>query len=78
MMTPATAAKSIISSAKNMADRWHEHFFLKDYRIEGLTDIGRVTARILQFNNVERLLERQALALVRRYPSDSARKRIAP
>ncbi len=57
-------------------DRWSEHFFLKDYRIEPLTEIGDVTARILQFNNVERLLERQALALVQRYPSEIALRRM--
>ena len=58
-------------------DRWSEHFFLKDYRIEPLTVIGRVTVRILQFNSVERLLERQALALVKRYPNAAALKRMA-
>jgi HNH endonuclease len=57
-------------------DRWSEHFCLKDYRIEPLTDIGTVTGRILQFNIVERLLERQALTVVNRFPSDAALKRI--
>lgn len=58
------------------SDRWSEHFQLKDYRIEPLTEIGIVTARILQFNFVERLLERQALALVSRYPTAAAMTRI--
>jgi hypothetical protein len=57
-------------------DRWSEHFHLKGYRIETLTEIGAVTARILQFNTIERLLERQALALANRYPSEAAKKRI--
>src|SRR5262245_27186079 len=57
-------------------DRWADHFFLKDYRIESITEIGAVTARILQFNLLERLLERQALALVSRYPSAAALVRI--
>jgi hypothetical protein len=33
---------------------------------------GDVTARILGFNTVERLLERQALSLVGRYPNPDA------
>jgi hypothetical protein len=57
-------------------DRWGEHFLLQDYRIEPLTEIGAVTVRILQFKSVERLLERQALALVKRYPNDVAQKRM--
>lgn len=60
------------------SDRWSEHFFLRDYRIEPLTEIGTVTARILQFNSVERLLERQALAFVKRYPSAAAMTRVRP
>jgi hypothetical protein len=43
-----------------------------------LTDAGRATVRILQFNHVERLLERQALALVKRYPTAAALKRMGP
>jgi hypothetical protein len=57
-------------------DRWNEHFRLLNYRIEPLTEIGIVTAQILRFNSVERLLERQALVLVKRYPSEPALKRI--
>jgi hypothetical protein len=55
-------------------DRWRDHFLMKDYRLEPLTEIGDVTARILQFNSLERLLERQALAYVNRYPSERAMK----
>jgi hypothetical protein len=50
-------------------DAWGDHFELDGVRIKPRTDIGEVTARILEFNTVERLLERQALSLVRRYPS---------
>ncbi|WP_256875054.1 hypothetical protein [Nostoc sp. C052] len=40
------------------------------------TDIGEVTARILDFNSDERLLERQALIASGQYPSASALKQI--
>lgn len=37
-----------------------------------LSDIGEVTARILAFNSPDRLLEREALRTVGRYPSVAA------
>jgi hypothetical protein len=36
--------------------------------IEPLTPIGEVTARILGFNEPERLIERQLLRFIGRYP----------
>ncbi len=54
------------------------HFRLQDYRIEPLTAPAIVTARILQFNSVECLLERQALAQIKRYPSEEALRRMTP
>jgi hypothetical protein len=57
-------------------DHWSEHFRLIDYRIDAQTEIGAVTARILQFNVVERLLERQVLALAGRYPCEAAQRRM--
>lgn len=57
-------------------DFWGEHFRLDDNAIQPLTDIGEVTARILDFNNDERILERQELIAVGRYPSASALRRI--
>ena len=53
-------------------DFWVEHFVLDGVKIGPLTDIGEVTARILDFNNSERLLERQTLQALGRYPSVSA------
>lgn len=49
-------------------DDWTEHFRLEGVQIEPLTDIAEVTARILGFNDADRLLEREALQLVGRYP----------
>ena len=57
-------------------DFWGEHFRLNEAVIQPLTDIGEVTARIFDFNNDERILERQALMEVGRYPSAAARQRM--
>ena len=58
-------------------DRWGEHFRLDGVMIRALSDSGEVTARILAFNTGERLLERQVLREVGRYPSAAARARMA-
>lgn len=39
-------------------DRWADHFRLSGGRIEPLTATGRVTARLLRFNDPERVEER--------------------
>ncbi|MDQ4076340.1 MAG: HNH endonuclease [Chloroflexota bacterium] len=59
------------------SDRWNEHFRLESVEIVPLTDIGRVTARILNFNYVDRLLERQALQELDLYPSSEAKALLA-
>jgi len=53
-------------------DHWHEHFKLDDVAIIPLTNVAQVTAKILDFNHVERLLERQELRELGRYPSPEA------
>ena len=53
-----------------------EHFRLDEAVIVHKTDIGEVTARILDFNGDERILERQALIASGQYPSASALKQI--
>ncbi|MCA9425878.1 MAG: HNH endonuclease [Candidatus Omnitrophica bacterium] len=53
-------------------DRWRDHFALNGSTIEPLSPIGEVTARILGFNNSERLLEREYLKEIGRYPSGAA------
>ncbi len=57
-------------------DRWSDHFRLDDVAIVPLTEIGEVTRNILAFNGAERLLERQALRDVGRYPTPTARLRM--
>ena len=58
-------------------DPWAEHFILDGLTIVAISDIGEVTARILDFNNSDRLLERQTLGEVGRYPSAAAVLRMA-
>ncbi len=58
-------------------DRWAEHFTLDGVTIVPLSDIGEVTSRILAFNDSDRLLERQTLQAVSRYPSAAAVARMA-
>lgn len=57
-------------------DLWAAHFVLDGVTIVSLTDVGEVTSRILGFNNIERLFERQALQAIGRYPSAAALTRI--
>ena len=57
-------------------DKWYEHFKLDGAIIRPLTEIGKVTAQILGFNNIDRVLERQTLIAVGRYPTISAKERI--
>ena len=62
-------------------DRWSEHFALDEsdgVTIKPLTAVGAATARIFAFNSSERLLERQALREVDRYPTEEALRRIRP
>src|SRR5260370_32996932 len=57
-------------------DRWAHHFELVGRPIEALTPVGLVIARILGFNSAERVLERQTLQGMGRYPSAAAMKRM--
>lgn len=49
-------------------DQWEEHFELDEVNIKPLTDIGEATARIFEFNDEERILEREKLLALGRYP----------
>lgn len=48
--------------------QWSEHFQLDGAQIAPLSPEGRVTVGILQFNHPDRLVERQRLILVGKYP----------
>lgn len=47
---------------------WPDHFELRESRIVGRTDVGRITVEFLQLNLPERLLERSELMRAGRYP----------
>ncbi len=47
---------------------WHEHFSLESVQIAGLTDVGRATIALLRLNDPMRLMEREALMAIGRYP----------
>ena len=49
-------------------DVWSDHFSLDGVLIKPLTAIGQVTERIFRFNAMERLMEREALRAIGRYP----------
>lgn len=58
-------------------DKWAEHFRLEGSCIQPLTKIGEATCRILlRFNSSERLIERETLIDISRYPAPSALKMI--
>ena len=53
-------------------NRWNDHFALNGSIIEPSTDTGEATARILQLNHPDRIMEREALSQCGRYPSQAA------
>ena len=53
-------------------DKWSDHFRLDGVRIIATTPIGEVTSHILDFNHVDRLIEREALDALGYYPSSAA------
>jgi hypothetical protein len=57
-------------------DLWREHFYFNEGRIEALTEIGEVTARLLDFNNPERVAFRKLLRDIGRFPSIEALARM--
>jgi hypothetical protein len=57
-------------------DKWFDHFRLKGPLIKPITDIGKVTATILRFNTSERILEREILIAIDRYPTEQAMARM--
>jgi hypothetical protein len=57
-------------------DVWAEHFTLDENRIKGISPIGEVTARILRFNAPDRVLERQTLLDLKRFPCGAGRKHV--
>ena len=57
-------------------DAWAEHFVLQQAEIEGSSDIGAGTSKLLKLNEPVRLKERQSLRQVGRYPTVEALARM--
>lgn len=57
-------------------DQWSAHFYLRAARIEHSTDVGEVTARVLDFNSHDRVERRQLLIDIGRFPTIEALARI--
>ena len=53
-------------------DHWGDHFRLCGVVIEPRTPVGEVTANILGLNGPERIMERQSLERIGRYPPPQA------
>ncbi|NET73358.1 MAG: HNH endonuclease, partial [Sphaerospermopsis sp. SIO1G2] len=57
-------------------DAWSTHFVIDGARIVPQTNIGHVTARILELNRIDRLIEREEMRKHGLYPSVEAQKLI--
>ncbi len=53
-------------------DRWSKHFRLREAKIVPVSEVGEATIRILKINSEDRLLERQLLIKLGRYPYQEA------
>jgi hypothetical protein len=50
------------------AQTWAEHFALEGPQVVGLTAVGRATAALLRMHDARRVMQRQRLIGVGRYP----------
>lgn len=57
-------------------DKWTLHFALHGVLIVPQTAIGEATTRILGFNDPDRVLEREAMQQIGRYPTPEAMQRL--
>lgn len=69
-------SKTLVRLFNPRTDLWNEHFLLKEFRLEPISDVGEVTARLLGLNEVERVIERQVLGKRKRYPGAAALARM--
>ncbi len=62
------AAGAIMRLFNPRSERWEDHFRLTGAVIQPLTGTGEATARLLRFNAAERVVERNVLQHLGRYP----------
>ncbi len=60
--------KEIVPLFNPRSHVWDKHFYLEGALIEGKTQIGQGTAKLLQFNLPNRVLQRQVLMSQKQYP----------
>lgn len=75
-LIPGTA--EVVRLYNPRQDRWSDHFRLDadGITIQPISAIGEATVRLLGLNQEDRLLEREALLEVGRYPTPMARQRM--
>lgn len=66
-LDPAT--QEVVRLFHPRQDRWAEHFRIDGPILEPLTAVGVVTARLLRLNGAARVVERQLLQSLGRYPT---------
>lgn len=62
------ATQSFVRLFHPRLDSWNKHFVVDGPFLKPLTDIGEATARLLDFNGADRVLERASLLAVGKYP----------
>lgn len=65
-VVPSTGALARLFNPR--VDRWTDHFKVNGSMIEPQSAIGETTARLLGFNQSERIRERELLRRIGRYP----------
>jgi len=65
-----TVTNSVVLLFHPRSDAWREHFRLIEGHIEPLTPTGRVTTRLLHFNDAAIVDRRRMLIEAGRYPID--------
>ncbi len=62
------AAGAIVRLFNPRSERWEDHFRLTAAVVQPLTGTGEATARLLRLNAAERVVERNMLQRLGRYP----------
>lgn len=65
---PDPESEKIVPLFNPRTQRWEDHFQLDGAIIKPISAIGRATERLLQLNQIDRLLLRQELIATGRYP----------
>lgn len=70
MATSEYPSRQFVPLFNPRIDNWEEHFGLEDGVIIAKTDIGAATIKVLDLNQVERIIERRLQILSGSYPGD--------